>query len=652
VGDAARASLLLVDDSEAELQALELLLAPLGHCLLRAYSGEEALALLTRHDVACILLDVHMTRLDGFDVARLLESQSRAHVPLLLLTELSRGEASLIRSYSRGSVDYVLKPYQPEALRAQVLALLAAHAHERTQGLVPLPPARDTYAEVERQRDRLHAFLMQSPAIINIFRGPEHTFDFVNTQFLQVLGERAFLGRTVREAQPELEGQGIYELLDRVYQSGEPFRGETLPVHISPEPGQPVQERFYTFTYQPLRSPQGDVRGVGSFAFDVTEQVRARQHQERLMRELAHHQAQQRAIIEGVQEHAIFLISPEGIIESWNPGVERVKGYKAEEFIGQPFSMLFLEEQRRAGMPAEELRDAARRGSFKGEGVRRRKDGSHFEADIVLQALRGEDGALRGFVKVVRDVSQRKRAEIERERLLAELGEAVRLRDGFLSVASHELKTPLTPLRLKLERLAHAPAPDASANDVLSVSRKDLDVMRRQVTRLTNLVNDMLEITHVGTGHLPLKREPVDLGQLVRERLARAAPDALRLGCALELIAPDTLVGPWDRERLGQVIERLLSNALKYGAGKPVQVRLEHEAGLARLIVRDQGIGFDPTLSLRIFDKFERANSDRHYGGLGLGLYFSRSIVQGLGGRIRAEGAPGEGATFTVELPL
>ncbi len=647
--DASRASILLVDDSDAELERLEQVLAPLAHPFLRARSGEDALALLLAHDVACVLLDVQMGGLDGFDVARLLDSQAHEHVPLVLLTELARDEAHVLRAYSRGRADYVLKPYDADSLRARVQAMLDAHVRSSTPPAALDRGARHSFVEVERQRDRLHAFLMQSPAIINIFQGPEHTFDFVNTRFLQVLGERAFVGRTVRDAQPELAGQGFYELLDEVYRTGEPFHGETVPVRIAAEAGEPPVERYYTFTYQPLRSADGQVRGVGSFAFDVTEQVRARQRLEQLTRELGHNEEQLRAIIEGIHEHAIFLMSPEGIIESWNPGVERVKGYTAEEFVGKPFAMVFTPEDRAKDLPGRELRDAARLGVYKGEGPRLRKDGTLFEADVVLQALRGEDGTLRGYVKVVRDVSKRRKAELERERLLRELAEAVRLRDGFLSIASHELKTPLTPLTLKLEALARRMAPSEADGTLLS--RKDLDLMRRQVARLSNLVNDMLEVTSLGTGRIPMKREQVDLAALVREVVQRFLPEAERCGCVLSVEAPDVVVGPWDRLRLEQVIERLLSNALKYGAGKPVALSLVGEAERVWLIVRDRGIGFDPALSQRIFDKFERASSERHYGGLGLGLYFTRYIVQGLGGNISAEGRPNEGATFTVELP-
>jgi PAS domain S-box-containing protein len=654
VVDVTRPNLLLVDDSATDLDAMESLLRPLGHPVLRALSGHEALALLDQHDVACVLLDVQMSSLDGFDVARLLESQSRSHVPLLLLTELTRQEAHLVRAYSRGAVDYLPRPYTAEALLERVRSLLARHAPQASGATVGDGTAqgRESRAELERQRDRLHGFLMQSPAIINIFRGPEHTFDFVNTRFLQVLGERAFLGRTVREAQPELMGRGIYELLDRVYQTGEPYQGETVPVHVSPQSGAPTEERFFSFTYQPLRSPDGQVRGVGSFAFDVTEQVHALQRLEVLTRELRHNEEQLRLIIEGIHEHAIFLISPGGLIQSWNPGVQRVKGYTAENFIGRPFSMLFTPEAQAAGLPARELAEAAETGVFKGGGERLRQDGSRFEADVVLQALRDERGVLLGFVKVARDVTERKRAEAERERLLTQLAEAVRLRDGFLSIASHELKTPLTPLRLKLEGLTRALTTSEPTKEALTLSRRELEGMRRQVLRLTNLVNDILDVSRFSEGRLNLAREQLELGALVREVMERFTPDATRAGCELTLSVRGECVAEWDRARLEEVVERLLSNALKYGAGQPVELRVEHAPGEARLLVRDHGVGFEPSLGERIFDKFERASSERNYGGLGLGLFFTRTIVEALGGRITAVGAPGEGATFTVVLPL
>jgi signal transduction histidine kinase len=179
-----------------------------------------------------------------------------------------------------------------------------------------------------------------------------------------------------------------------------------------------------------------------------------------------------------------------------------------------------------------------------------------------------------------------------------------------------------------------------------------VDIMRRQVRRLSDLINDLLDVARISGGRLKLHFEEVELASLVRDVVSRFELEAERLGARIEVRADVTFVGRWDRLRLEQVVTNLLSNALKYGAGKPIHVGVEAQGGQARLTVRDEGIGIEPRLRARIFEKFERAVSDRHYGGLGLGLYISRQIIETLGGSIEVESTLGQGATFTVLLPL
>ncbi|HZI15415.1 MAG TPA: HAMP domain-containing sensor histidine kinase [Myxococcus sp.] len=226
---------------------------------------------------------------------------------------------------------------------------------------------------------------------------------------------------------------------------------------------------------------------------------------------------------------------------------------------------------------------------------------------------------------------------------------AVALRDEFLSVASHELRTPLTPLGLKLQAIQRElQKPQASLERTLG----HVAVAQRQVMRLVALVDDLLDVSHLSSGRLELHPERVDVTALVREALGRFEPQAARAGSALELEAPGPLPCRVDPLRFEQVLDNLLSNALKYGPGKPVRLRLERGETRLRLTVRDEGIGIAPEALERIFHRFERAVSERHYGGLGLGLYIVRQIVEASGGTIAAASVPGQGATFTVELPL
>ncbi|HZI09508.1 MAG TPA: HAMP domain-containing sensor histidine kinase [Myxococcus sp.] len=231
-------------------------------------------------------------------------------------------------------------------------------------------------------------------------------------------------------------------------------------------------------------------------------------------------------------------------------------------------------------------------------------------------------------------------------RARSEAQEAVRVRDEFLTVAAHELRTPLTSLRLQHELLGRSLPPG-----VLERVRGRLLGAQRQVTRLSELVESLLDVSRIVTGKLRLELAEVDLVPVVRETVERLREVFLQAGCEVEVRAPEPLRGQWDVHRLDQVLVNLLTNAAKYGAGKPIRVALEGDTASVRVSIHDEGIGISPEDLPRLFGKFERAVSERHYGGLGLGLFISRQIVEAHGGDITVESEPGNGSTFTLQLP-
>jgi len=255
--------------------------------------------------------------------------------------------------------------------------------------------------------------------------------------------------------------------------------------------------------------------------------------------------------------------------------------------------------------------------------------------------------------RLAEEVARRTALAVDNAQLLREAREAVRLRDEFLGIASHELKTPLTPLHLKVQLLQRQVDGMAAHHLPVSAERvsETLEVVQRQVRRLTNLVDNLLDVSRITAGRLKLEVEEMDLASVAADIVFRFAPSASQLQCELELHAPVPVMGRWDRLRLEQVVTNLLSNALKYGAGHPVRVAVEAEGLTARLTVRDGGIGISAEDLPRIFERFERAVSDRHYGGLGLGLYITRQIVEAFGGSVRATSEPGRGSVFVLELP-
>jgi signal transduction histidine kinase len=258
---------------------------------------------------------------------------------------------------------------------------------------------------------------------------------------------------------------------------------------------------------------------------------------------------------------------------------------------------------------------------------------------------------LRAKVKVFMDLHLQARLELRQRR--EEADRAVRLRDEFLSIAAHELRAPMTALGLRLHELERVAQEAPEDSPFVSRLHTRVDVARRQLKRVSELVGGLMDVSSISTGRLRLEREEVDLAALVREVSGRFEPQACRGGSPLELDCEAPVIGRWDRRWLEQVISQLLGHALEYGANKPVHLRVEASGDAARLRVRDEGRGFDSQEQARLFEKFGPPVGGRSFQGalLGCGLFITRGIVEALGGRIHVKSALGEGAEFTVELP-
>jgi signal transduction histidine kinase len=241
---------------------------------------------------------------------------------------------------------------------------------------------------------------------------------------------------------------------------------------------------------------------------------------------------------------------------------------------------------------------------------------------------------------------------IERTRILRELREAIETRDTFLSIASHEMKTPLTSLNLQLKTVLRTQEQSPAASLPPEVLVPRLRGLERQAARLQQLINELLDVSTLVSGHLHLELEDSDLSALTRETIGRFWELIGPRAVPFNLSTSGPVIGRWDRAHLEQALTNLLSNAVKFGQGKPVDISVGRGPGIAWVAVTDHGIGIAPEDQARIFQKFERAVSARHYGGLGLGLWISRQIVEALGGHLTVHSAPGQGSTFTVELPL
>jgi len=407
-----------------------------------------------------------------------------------------------------------------------------------------------------------------------------------------------------------------------------------------------------------LRDKSGRLLGFGK----VTRDLSRRREQEESLRQSEEHF---RLLVEGVPDYAIFMLDANGYIITWNSGAERIKGYKAEEIKGRHFSTFYPRDAAEAGWPEHELQVATAEGRYEEEGWRLRKGGAKFWANVVITALRDERGNLRGFAKLTRDLSERKRAEslealgAQREQLLEaertarmEAQRIARMKDEFLATLSHELRTPLNAI-LGWTQVLQLPETDKRSESRLH----GLQVIERNARAQVQLVDDLLDQSRILAGRMRLDVQRVVLVDVVRAAIESTQPAAQAKGVRLEsVLDPRGGVISGDPGRLQQVIWNLLSNAIKFTPkGGRVQVLLERVNSHIEMSVSDTGVGIPLSFLPHVFDRFSQRDStaSRGYGGLGLGLSISKQLTELHGGTIQAK-SPGEGqgATFTVQLPL
>jgi PAS domain S-box-containing protein len=368
-----------------------------------------------------------------------------------------------------------------------------------------------------------------------------------------------------------------------------------------------------------------------------------------------------RLLVQEVKDYAIFLLDPKGKILTWNAGAQRLKGYKPEEIIGKHFSIFYGKEDKANRKPQRELETATVEGRVEDEGWRLRKDGTRFWANVVITALHDEKGTLRGFAKVTRDMTEKRKAEealreqaalleIRVQERTAELDRANRLKDEFITTLSHELRTPITSIIGWIHMMQEGGlTPDQE--------RKALDVIGRNLTAQTQLIDDLLNVSRIVAGKLAIDMQPVYPAALVEDAIDSIVPTAKAKSLKVTKDL-DANLGPVqiDPERFHQIIWNLLANALKFtGKNGHIHVSLKRIDSNAVLRISDSGEGIDPEFLPYVFDRFRQADASRSrkHGGLGVGLTIVKYLAELHGGTVSAESAGiGKGSTFSLSLPI
>jgi len=392
--------------------------------------------------------------------------------------------------------------------------------------------------------------------------------------------------------------------------------------------------RFWAnVTITAVHDDSGQLAGYAKVTRDMTER---RAYEE----ELRASEERFRLLVESVRDYAIFMLDPEGIVRSWNAGAQAIKGYDARDIIGRSLSTFYTPQDQQAGKPAAALALARANGRVEDEGWRVRKDGSLFWANVVITAIYNRNQQLVGYAKVTRDMTERRRLE--------ELERSSRMMSEFLAMLAHELRNPLAPIRNAVSVMQLEPLTSPAL-------RNCRDIIDRQLTHVTRLVDDLLDIGRLTTGKIKLRQERLRLEEVVGRSVETVRPliETRRHTLVLELPSHSVQV-TGDGTRLSQILQNLLINAAKYTPdGGRISVKVEQSDGLVTTSVSDNGRGIDPADVESIFELFRQgAHGTATESGLGIGLTLARSLAEMHGGALHATSpGPGQGSTFFFRMP-
>lgn len=445
------------------------------------------------------------------------------------------------------------------------------------------------------------------------------------------ISELEVVGRSAFDAFPFLLSIGQKEVYERVLQ-GEEVHSPMRPFSI-PESG---KEGFFSADYYPYRGSSGQILGVLGIVRDQTEQKRItdlqRETESRFMK-----MADSSPVM-------LWMSGTDGYCNFFNHSWLEFSGRTMEQEMGvgwaegvHPFDFQNCIDTYMANF--------RERKPFEMEYRLMRHDGQYRWILDRGAARYSPDGVFEGYIGSCTDITERKVLE-------EELRKTIHLREEFLSIASHELKTPLTSLGLQIHIFEHLLKERKSWEELNTQLPPMMNIAQRQLRHMADLVEKLLDISRIETGNFTMQTDLMDLAETVNEIIAQMHELARQAGCDITLSSEGPVTGHWDRPRIEQVISNLLNNAIKYAPGKPIAIHLEAANGNVVMEVEDQGPGIPVDLHQSIFEKFHRGASDRNPGGLGLGLFIVKQIVQGHGGSISVQNGAKGGTRFRVELPM
>lgn len=667
---------LIVEDSEDDAQLLLRALRLGGHdsTFERVDTPGAMLAALEKQTWDIVIADYVMPRFSGLAALKVLQ-QRALDLPFIVVSG-QIGEDTAVEAMKAGAHDYITKgnlarlvpaverelreaAIRTERKRAQE-ALRKAHEEleervkERTAELAraneELRVEITERKRAEEERDRLlrdidaerrlfQAVVDNAPAGISVLSGPSFVFELINPAYQAIAPGKTMLGKTVAEVWPELADR-VLPLLDHVFRTGETYRATDVPLPVQRVPEAPVEEVYFTFAYVPMRGIEGQGEAILVLVIETTEQVLARNRIEELAAVAQRRAAELRAILDNIVD-GVFVCDTQGRITLANEAGVRLLGLGSLEEVRRALADFpaLLRERHLDGRPvaADELPLAR---AMAGQIVTQEDAifcNPRTQRDVYARTsaapIRDEQGNIVGAVAVSTDVT--------------ELTELDRLKDQFIAVAAHELKTPVTIMK------GYAQALLRTSDEIAPPRRRMLEAIDRGANRIDAVVKDLLDISRLHLGRLELVIERIDLPALVTDVADRLALTTMRH--RIRVVASEPVVVPGDRDRLEQVLINLLDNAIKYSPkGGDIDVAVAVRDQQAVVSVRDYGVGIATEKRDRLFQRFYSAHSGTpfDYGGMGVGLYISKEIVTRHRGLMWFESEESRGSTFYFSLPL
>ncbi len=491
-------------------------------------------------------------------------------------------------------------------------------------------------------RAQLDEIIELTPSFMTVFRGPTFIIEVANDAYRRLVGHRELIGLPVRQAFPEVEGQGFFELVERVYSTGEPWIGSSVPVLLQRQAAAPAQTRWLDLVYQPLRGADGAINGVFAHGVDITERKLA----EEALRE-AGQDAEQRAHVFDTTLSAMtelgYTFDRAGRFVYVNNALLDLWGMTLDEVVGKNFFDLKYPDALAARLQGQIREVFETCQAISDEAPYTSPTGVVGHYEYTLRPVVGDHGRVDLVAGSSRDITVRKQAE-------ADLQDADRRKNEFLAMLAHELRNPLAPIR--------------SAVQVLRLTDCDLEtalpmfeMMERQIAHLVRLVDDLLDVIRINRGKIELRCERLDLATVVGQAVETVRPYYANADHELSVTLPATPIHVnADPTRLLQVLLNLLNNAGKFSApGGRIRLTVVPDGDEVVIKVRDNGVGIATEHLSRIFEMFAQLDTslERSRGGLGLGLTLVKQLVELHGGSVgaRSEGA-GEGTEFVVRLPM